>query len=185
MGKRKIPPKAKLVIGLLLREPGQLEALKTRLSEAFGRVEEVGEPHLFTDTDYYAKELGPHPLRAFLGFYDLIDRHQIGPIKILTNAIEAESAIAGPDGVRLRTFNLDPGCLTLGQFFLATTKDQKQRVYLGEGIYVEPTLYYQDKAWQAFPWTYPSYRSGDYFAFLTRAREHLALRAKELVSFPI
>ncbi len=179
MGRRKFPPKAKLVIGLLLQQPSQLDWLRERLEPEFGPVEDIGLPNPFTDTDYYAKELGPKPWRAFLGFSRLIDRHEIGPIKIRTNAIEDESAVTGEDGKLLRTFNLDPGCLTLGQFFLATTKDQKQRVYIGDGIYVEPTLYYQEKAWQPFPWTYPSYRSGDYFAFLTKARESLALTYKQ------
>jgi hypothetical protein len=175
MGRRKLPPKAKLVIGLLLQQPSQLEILKTLLEPEFGPIEDIGLPNPFTDTDYYAKELGPKPWRAFLGFTRLIDRHAIGPIKIRTNSLEEAAAIPGSDGQLLRTFNLDPGCLTLGQFFLATTKDQKQRVYIGDGIYVEPTLYFQNKEWQPFPWTYPSYRSGDYFAFLTKARESLSL----------
>jgi Domain of unknown function (DUF4416) len=170
MGARKNPPKAKLIIALLLRDVGQFETLKVRLESEFGGTDVEGLPRPFTSTAFYANELGESHFRAFLAFRDLVPRESLGPIKLTTNRIEAE----GLHGQGLRSFNLDPGLVTLGQLFLATTKDQRQRVYVGDGIYIEPTLYYQDRAWKTFPWTYPSYASGDYFEFLSQARAALA-----------
>ena len=69
--------------------------------------------------------------------------------------------------------NLDPGYMTLGQFFLATTKDQRQRVYIRDGIYVEPTLYFQDGHFHAFSWTYRDYQSPEYIEFLEAVRKQL------------
>jgi hypothetical protein len=176
MGSRKNPPKAKLIIALLLREPSQFEVLKARLELHFGPCDVVGVPKLFTSTSFYAQELGETHYRAFMAFRDLVPRESLGPIKVLTNSIEGQERSA--EG--LRSFNLDPGLVTLGQLFLASTKDQRQRVYVGEGIYIEPTLFYQDKGWKTFPWTYPSYASGDYFDFLSEARKALATVIKEL-----
>lgn len=176
MGLRKNPPKAKLIIALLLSHREQFSALKQRLETEFGPVDVMGEPRPFTSTGFYAKELGPDHYRGFLAFRDLVPRESLGPIKVLTNRLERE-ALHGPG---LRSFNLDPGVVTLGQLFLASTKDQRQRVYVGDGIYIEPTLYYQDKGWKTFPWTYPSYASGDYFDFLSEARAKLAEAIKAL-----
>ena len=93
-------------------------------------------------------------------------------IKLKTNEIELEFAKEfGTEG--LRPVNLDPGYMTLGQFFLATTKDQRQRVYIREGIYVEPTLYFQDGHFHAFDWTYRDYQSEEYIRFLEKVRAAL------------
>ncbi len=72
--------------------------------------------------------------------------------------------------------NLDPGYMTLGQFFLATTKDQRQRVYIRDGIYVEPTLYFQDGHFHAFDWTYRDYQSEEYIRFLESVRKGLKVQ---------
>ncbi len=189
MGSRKIPPKSKLIIALLVQTPEQFVKLEDRLQMEFGPIDVRGEPSLFTSTDYYAEELGGPHYRAFLAFKNLVPRESLGPIKTFTNRLEGEfaressfdspSKTLGTKKRKLRNFNLDPGLVTLGQLFLASTKDQRQRVYVGDGIYIEPTLYYQDKGWKTFPWTYPSYASGDYFAFLTQARQALAAQIKE------
>jgi Domain of unknown function (DUF4416) len=182
MGSRKNPPKAKLILALLLKRPEDFSDLELRLQQRFGPVDVRGEPQVFTSTSFYAKELGATHYRAFLAFRDLVPRESLGPIKVFTNQMEGLAAapgIPGEGAAKHRNFNLDPGLVTLGQLFLASTKDQRQRVYVGDGIYVEPTLYYQDKGWKTFPWTYPSYASGDYFDFLTRARQALAVQIKE------
>jgi hypothetical protein len=186
MGSRKNPPKAKLIVALLLKNPGEFLDLELRLQEQFGPVDVRGEPQLFTSTSFYTKELGSPHYRAFLAFRDLVPREALGPIKVFTNQLEGHAAEPSEPNEtneterKRRTFNLDPGLITLGQLFLASTKDQRQRVYVGNGIYIEPTLYFQDKGWKTFPWTYPSYASGDYFTFLTEARQVLAAQIKEM-----
>ena len=44
--------------------------------------------------------------------------------------------------------------LSLGKLILATTKDQCHRVYLGRGIFAEVTLFYKQKTFNPWPWTY-------------------------------
>ncbi len=173
MGRYKFPPKVKLIIGLLGARNSEIEGARQKLRMRFGPEEEVQEPIPFVWTQYYRDELGDSPLRSFVSYENLIDREDVVDIKRWTNELEEEMSVNGK-----RLVNLDPGYLTLGQFFLATTKDQRQRVYVGMGIYVEPTLFYQDGAFKPFDWTYPDYRSEPYHDYFQKVRAKLVYQNK-------
>lgn len=169
MGSLRQPAKVKLLVGLLGRDLEILKIAREILKARFGAEEEVMDPIPFTWTDYYARELGPAPLRSFVSYEPWVDRETLPDTKLWTNSVEAELATGD-----LRRVNLDPGYLTLGQLFLASTKDQRWRVYVRDGIFVEPTLYFQDGAFHPFPWTYRDYRSPEYLAWMAAARSKLA-----------
>lgn len=171
MGRYKAPLPVKLIVGFLAAEKDVLESARRVLSERFGAETEAMDPIPFIWTRYYADELGEFPWRAFASYETLIPRETIVDIKHYTNELESRFSRNG-----LRRVNLDPGYMTLGQFFLATTKDQRQRVYVREGIYVEPTLYFQDGVFRPFDWTYRDYRSEEYLAYFNKARAGLARR---------
>ena len=48
--------------------------------------------------------------------------------------------------------------LDLAKVVLASTKDYSHRLYIGDGIFAEVTLRYQQRTFQAWEWTYPDYR---------------------------
>jgi hypothetical protein len=169
MGAYKPPLPVKLVVGLLSGDPSLLPSLRARLAARFGPEEEILDPIPFTWTRYYEDELGPEQWRAFVSYEPLIPREDIVAIKRWTNELEAETAADGK-----RRVNLDPGYMTLGQFFLATTKDQRHRVYVRDGIFVEPTLYFENGAFHPFEWTYRDYRSEAYRRYFLAARAKLA-----------
>ncbi len=172
MGIAKTPLPARLVMGFLAKDAALVEELRPRLVEFFGEECEVLTAFPFRFTNYYQEELGETPVRAFVTYRRLIERETIVDIKLRTNEMELDFAReCGREG--FRPVNLDPGYVTLGQFFLATTKDQRQRVYLRDGIYVEPTLYFQDGHYHAFPWTYRDYQSEEYINFLESVRKGL------------
>ena len=173
MGRYKYPAKVKLVMGLLGAGRENLESARLLLTELYGSEEEVLEPIPFTWTRYYQAELGEAPWRSFVSYTALIDRESLVEIKRATNDLEERLAREG-----LRTVNLDPGYLTLGQFFLATTKDQRHRVYIRDGIFVEPTLYFEDGGFHPFEWTYPDYRSEEYRRYFSAARSKLAYQLR-------
>lgn len=173
MGICKIPPNVKLIIGLLGVDREILKTAREILKQEFGPEEEVLDPIPFIWTRYYSDELGDAPWRAFVSYEKMIPRENLVDIKLFTNGLETR---CGREGKRI--VNLDPGYLTLGQFFLATTKDQRQRVYVRDGIYVEPTLYFQDGAFHAFPWTYRDYQSEEYRGYFLRARSKLAYQKR-------
>lgn len=177
MGQYKLPPKVKLVIGLLGRNLEILTLARGRLGAEFGAEEEIMESIPFVWTHYYARELGDSPVRTFVSYENLIARETLVEIKRFTNDLEVQLADEGQDG-RVRRVNLDPGYLTLGQVFLATTKDQRHRVYVREGIFVEPTLFFQDGEFHPFEWTYPDYRSPEYRRYFAAARSKLAYQQR-------
>lgn len=144
-----------------------------RQSEAeFGPLAAVSHAFDFTETDYYAAEMGIGLKKQFWAFAAPIDPGRLPAIKRQTNFWEAEYA-----GLKLhaepRPLNLDPGYVTLAKLVLASTKDHAHRIYLGDGIYAEVTLAYRKNAWQPFDWTYPDYRRGDFHAFFDRCRQIL------------
>lgn len=169
MGRPSQPAKVKLLVGLLGRDQEILEIAREILKARFGAEEEVMSPIPFVWTRYYAPELGESPWRAFVSYEDQVDRESLVDAKLATNAIEEELGREGR-----RRVNLDPGYLTLGQLFLASTKDQRWRVYIRDGIFVEPTLYFQDGDFHPFPWTYRDYRSREYLDYMVAARSKLA-----------
>jgi hypothetical protein len=169
MGAIKIPAKVKLVVAMLSAEPEILKRAREVLSARFGPEEEVMPPIPFTWTRYYSDELGDSQWRSLVSYENLMDREDLVDIKRFTNGLEQNLAENG-----IRKINLDPGYMTLGQFFLATTKDQRHRVYVRDGIFVEPTLYFQDGDFFPFEWTYRDYRSEEYRAWFLAARSKLA-----------
>ncbi len=173
MGILRKPALVRLVIGILASDAAAIKALRPRLQEKFGKEELDLPPFPFSFTNYYESEIGSAPVRAFTCYEKLIDREAIVDIKLWTNELELQLANEkGTPG--LRPVNLDPGYMSLGQFFLATTKDQRQRVYIRDGIFVEPTLYFQEGHFHAFDWTYHDYQSPEYIKYLETVRRRLA-----------
>ena len=173
MGQYKLPKPVKLVIGMLSESKEHLEKAVPHLIEKYGELSHVLEPFAFEFTNYYEDEIGDAPFRSFVSFKKLIPREDIVDIKRWTNDLELSLF---EDGIR--HVNLDPGYMTLGQFFLATTKDQRQRVYIRDGIFVEPTLYFQKGDFHHFDWTYYDYRSEKYIEYFKIVRQELAFQTK-------
>jgi len=173
MGHYTHPAKVRLIIGFLGKNQAIIEKARKILCQHYGKEEEVMSCIPFIWTNYYGKELGGKPLRCFASYEKLLNREKIVEIKRNTNEIEDFLKEKG-----LRPVNLDPGYLTLGQLFLASTKDQRQRVYLGRGIFLEPSLFFKNGKFHPFQWTYRDYRSKKYLEYFIRARSKLAYQLK-------
>ncbi len=158
--------------------------IEHQLVRAFGPVAEKGGPFPFTETRYYEPAMGPNLMFRFYAFQELIRPEWLAPIKRFTNRLEAlyaREAARGalPGEPYRRPINIDPGYLHHGKWIMATTKDQAQRVYLGQGIFADPMLYFAHGRWQPWPWTYANYRRSDYLAMFSRFRTlYLALRRR-------
>lgn len=141
--------------------------MQGELKGLFGPVDMESPLIPFSFTDYYLSELGPDLKRKLLSFDRLIYPGSLARIKKLTNDLEKRfQREAGKRGI-----NIDPGYLEPGKLVLATTKNQQHRIYLGEGIYGEVTLRFRKGRFEPWEWTYPDYRSGVYFGFLTEVRK--------------
>jgi hypothetical protein len=181
MGNVRTPPKVKLFVGVLTALSELMPEVHQRLAERFGAADMISDPYPFDLTNYYDEEMGTPILRRFAAFEELIAPDRIPAIKHATN--ELESDLAAKFGQAVRPANLDPGYLEESKIVLASTKNFYHRILLAQGIYGEVTLHYRQGRWEAFPWSFPDFRSGRYDRFFMdlrrRYREQLRTEGGE------
>ncbi|HDZ77024.1 MAG TPA: DUF4416 family protein [Candidatus Omnitrophica bacterium] len=166
MGNITKPQKAKLFIGIILKNESLYESLARQLCLKFGRIDFESSYLNFNYTDHYEGEMGVNLKRKFISFENLILPDKIAKIKNITNKIESRFRKN-----RKRQINLDPGYLNDAKIILATTKNYSHRIYLKNGIYAEVTLSFLKNTFTANPWAYPDYQSNDYIAIFNQMRQ--------------
>jgi len=117
--------------------------------------------------------MGEDLKKIFISFKKPILPQDLAKIKIGTNKIENRLSFD-----KKRTINIDPGYLELSKLVFATTKDFKHRIYLSHGIFAEVTLFYDNKTFKAWEWTYPDYKSQEYINIFNKIREIYARQIK-------
>ncbi len=165
MGRIKKDPPLKLIIGFIFKEESALNKAKGILKRHFGRIDYESQTLKFSYTAYYEAEFGKNLKRKFISFDKLIHPQDLPKAKINTNIIEEKLSRKG-----LRLINIDPGYLDMAKLILASTKDYNHRICLGKGVYAEIALYFRNKSFTPWDWTYPDYRSSDYIAIFNRIR---------------
>jgi hypothetical protein len=178
MGKIKLPPKVKIICGILLSKEWCLEKFVQKdISQTLPFINnqilsEINSSALnlqlsvdlqssiinFNFTDYYKNELGENVLRYWISFSPNVTLENLWKIKIVTNNIETQFF---SDKKNLRKINIDPGYIEGSKLVLFTTKNYYHRIYLAEGIYAENTLYFTNNKFEIFPWTYPDYKTNE------------------------
>jgi len=167
------PKPAKLVIGLFMKDRSLFEELAAELVCEFGSLDMVSPWMPFDYTSYYEQEMGAPLFRRLLAFKSLIEQLDLASVKWATNRLEDQYARDGR-----RRVNIDPGYLSYERFVLASGKNFVHRIYIGQKIYADLTLIYQQGAYQKLPWTYPDYADRPITRFLTRARAKYAVDLK-------
>lgn len=157
---------AKLVVALLLADKGALPHIVKLLKAACGDIDMVSPWMDFHYTHYYEAEMGAPLYRRILVFKDLIQQQALAHIKTRTNEVEHALTVQGR-----RRVNIDPGYLLYERFVLATGKNYAHRIYIGEGIYADLTLIFQNGGYQPLPWSYPDYKSAEMGTFLLKIRK--------------
>ncbi len=161
-----VPEPAKVIVSILSAEP-KLPAIVDRLLvERLGPLEECLGPLAFDFTSYYDAEMGSGIQRWIRSFGDLVDRAELAHIKCLTNEIERAYTVDGR-----RRVNLDPGLMTLGNFVLATGKNNAHRIYLKNGIFADLTLIFRFGSYRPLEWTYPDYADARIIEILNKIRQ--------------
>ncbi len=174
MGTPKPHTPVKLFYAILFVDAKDPVELKTLLTEKYGPIDMQSEIFDFNYTCYYNKEMNGNIKRIFYSFEKLIDARRLCAIKLESNSMEA-GFLSQAGGRRV---NLDPGYLTPAKVILASTKDNIQRIYIDSGIYEEITLYYKNRTFNAFEWTFPDYKES-YIPFFNRLRSEFMLQAKK------
>lgn len=155
----------KLISGLLSADKTLLSKAKQLLEKYLGPIDLESPIIPFNFTDYYDEELGKGILRQYISFQTLIMPEYISKIKRLTIRLERKFMVEGK-----RKVNIDPGFVSLDKLVLATTKDATYRIYLGKGIYAQSTLFFQNKTFNPWQWTYPDYRTDITIEFFNNVR---------------
>ncbi len=157
--------KVKLIVGLIFNDLSVLRKAESLIAGKYGPADFKSRIMDFRHTEYYNEELGPDLKREFISMERLVSPECIYRVKSTTNKIELSLSEGGK-----RKINIDPGYLTLAKLVLLTTKDHSHRIYLGGGIYAEPTLRFQKGTYEYRETTYPDYRSGDYIGIFNEIR---------------
>lgn len=167
MGLAHIPQKVKLITGLIASDAALFDEVKRKLEKALGnKIDFESEAIDFVHTAYYADEMGQTLKRKFLSFKKPVDLRKIYKAKLASNKIERRFSKNGK-----RSVNIDPGYVDLSKLVLFSTKDYTHRIYLDRGIYAEVTLFYKDKTFNPWPWTYPDYKTDTYIGIFNSIRE--------------
>jgi hypothetical protein len=142
-------------------------------SGRYGETDFVSDPLPFRYTDYYEPEMGYPLWRRFISFAELVRPESLPDIKLWTNELESRYVLQ-----EKRSVNIDPGYISSAHLLLATGKAYTHRPYLRDGIYVDVTLIYQNKAFQSLPWTYPDYAEPGMKDMMKRIRDKYLLQLK-------
>jgi hypothetical protein len=165
MGQTRKPLSVKLIVGFIFQDEYLSQKAEGLLSRRFGALDFRSQISEFNHTDYYKQEFGKSLKRKFISFSRLIQPDDLARIKLFTNFLEKKLSVDSR-----RTINIDPGYLDLAKLVLVSTKDYRHRIYLGQGIYAEVTLYYQDGTFAPWQWTYPDYRTNAYIRIFNQIR---------------
>ena len=166
MGKVKPPAPVQFFSSIIFADSGILTRVEAELTRLIGPIAERSGIVPFSESDYYAAEMGADLRRYFLLFEPLIAREMLADIKLGANNIECLGAKDGG-----RAINVDPGYIALEHVVLGTTKGYSHRIYLGKGIFADLTLLYENGSYRNLKWTYPDYGSDRMIDLLNGWRE--------------
>ncbi len=167
MGKTRPAGKVKLIAALISNDTALFDKAKFLLEKRFkNKVDFESSVLDFVHTDYYNEEMGINLKRKFLSFKKEVPLKNIEKAKSISNKIEKKFSVNNR-----RSINIDPGYINLSKFVLFSTKDYSHRIHIGSGIFAEVTLYFKDKTFNAWPWTYPDYRMDEYISIFNSIRE--------------
>ncbi len=174
MGQIRAPEKVTPIASVFTGDDNMFIVVESELTKRLGRCIYKSEQLPFTHTNYYTAEMGPDLTRIIFAFDYLLDPAELPALKRWSNDLEDTWSWDGR-----RQVNIDMGYVTLAKLVLATTKDHAHRLYLGQGIYGEVTLHYENGQFQPWPWTYPDYASPSYRQILGTIRELHRLKLRK------
>ena len=156
----------KFVAAILARDDAEItRGPLPSLERLLGPADFRGGPHPFAMTDYYEDEMGAGLVRTILAFEKLRPATDLVRVKLAVAEIERSFEAAGG-----RRYNIDTGYMDFFKLVLASFKEGPQKVYLGDGVWADPVMMYQDGAFHALPWTFPDFKAGTYTEELTAIR---------------
>ena len=159
------PQAVKYFIGALYSDADLLEQAISLCEQRIGKIDLRSEPFPFEVTSYYDHEMGDTISRIIFSFDILLSPGELARLKVMCNEIEDELRVGGS-----RKVNLDVGYLDFHKLVLASAKYNGQKIYLDQGVYADPTLYFEGGQFHAFENTFPDFKSNTYHAVFLKIR---------------
>ena len=159
------PDPVKFLVGAIYRVDLALEEATRELERTYGEIDFRGDPVPFDATEYYSSEMGSPLTRMFFSFRHLMSPGGLVPMKLRCGEIEEATGENGR-----RKVNLDPGYMDFGKFVLASFKYKPNKIYLAQGVYADPTLFFEQGAFHPYPWTFPDMRGSAHHETFLRIR---------------
>jgi len=151
------PDLVKYFIGLLYADEAFVPKATAALVANMGAFDYESPEFEFGLTTYYEAEMGAPLFRRFLAIEALMSPGELARVKLLANEIETQFAVAN-----CRRVNLDPGYMDCNKVILASAKYNSQKIYLEQGIYADPTLWYEKGRFTPYGHAFPDFKSGVY-----------------------
>ena len=159
----------KLFAGLIYSDEKVLDSTRILLGEAFGEIDYRSKIFLFsTPTHYYEKEMGNNLKKIFFSFKKPVNPSELSRAKNITFEIEKKFETDGK-----RSVNIDPGYIDFNKVVLGSYKYGSQKIYIGENVWADITLFYEKGSFKNFPWTFPDFKDDRYYKALFEIRQLL------------
>jgi hypothetical protein len=111
----------------------------------------------FVETDYYESEMGANLYRGIISFEQLVHPGTLVSAKQAAKQLEDTLRIDGG-----RRVNIDIGYMDMFKVVLASFKGRSNKIYLAEGVWADPVLYFEGGHYKTFMWGFPDFKSGIY-----------------------
>ena len=157
---------AKLIIALMYGNKKVLDRTISILKKIFGEID-LSIGYDFNFTEYYRDEFGENLRKKIISFRKPTNKG-LAEIKILTNKIEKEFSAN-----KKRIINIDPGYVTMHNLVLASVKESPHRVNIGRGIYAESILFFKNKQFNEYYYTFQDYRQEKVKLFFKEVRDSI------------
>lgn len=146
------------------------DEIKKLWEERFGKSLEFHHD-FFPMKEYYSKQMGESYKLSRILLVGLMPskRELLVTHKLWADQLEKNITLSKS----FRALNLDIGLLTLENLTLATGKNFSHRIYLGQGVYSDLNLQFENKSFRALPWAYPDYAHPDFIQFFNWVRGFL------------
>lgn len=160
-------------LSILITPTLNREELHKKVAQSFGPPEMISPDYPFNLTYYYAQEMGSPLWRYFYVFQGLQSAEKLVDWKKQGGKIEDVFRVEGK-----RRVNIDPGYVDYNKVVLGSAKPGGWKIYLGQEVWADMTLYYAKGSFIRFGWTFPDFREGLYDRFLLKIRQAYKLALK-------
>ncbi len=148
------------------KEEERLKIVENHLKKFYGEFVIETKPFELPYSKYYFEEMGSPLFKKFVATNFLTEHIHLSGIKKHCMFIEDKYREKGK-----RTVNIDPILLDMEKVLVATKKYRGNRIQIEKDLYLEIELWYHDKQFKPFLWTYIDYNQ--HIDFFLKARIYL------------